>query len=121
MGSAERVARMQAEGKPTIRDHIDALVDDGSFRELGTFTRSLRFEDRASTPGDGEIDGEGTIDGRPVAVSGDGITVKRGSSSVVGSRKTSRLYQCALRRFAASVSKQEFEPSVVRTPCRTLT
>ena len=39
MGGAERVATMQAEAKPTIRDHIDALLDDGSFRELGTFSR----------------------------------------------------------------------------------
>ncbi len=96
MGGAERVKSMHAEGKPTIRDHVDAFLDDGSFRELGTFSRSLRMEDRATTPGDGKIGGEGLVDGRPVAVSGDDITVKRGSSSVVGSRKTSRLYQRAV-------------------------
>ena len=98
MGGAQRVERMRQDGKPTIREHIDALLDDGSFRELGTFSRSLRPEDRATTPGDGKIGGEGTIDGRPVAVAGDDITVKRGSSSVVGSRKTARLYQRALDR-----------------------
>ena len=96
MGGAERVKNMRTEGKPTIRDHVDAFLDHGSFRELGTFTRSLRIEDRATTPGDGKIGGEGLVDGRPVAVSGDDITVKRGSSSVVGSRKTSRLYQRAV-------------------------
>ena len=58
MGGAERVARMATEGKPTIRGHIDALLDEGSFRELGTFSRSLRVEDRATTPGDGKIGGE---------------------------------------------------------------
>ena len=57
MGGAERVARMRADDKPTIRDHIDAVLDDGSFRELGTFSRSLRPEDRDSTPGDGKIGG----------------------------------------------------------------
>jgi len=96
MGGADRVAHMHAEGKPTIRDHIDALLDADSFRELGTFSRSLRPEDRATTPGDGKLGGEGRIDGRPVAVAGDDITVKRGSSSVVGSRKTGRLYQRAI-------------------------
>ncbi len=96
MGGAERVAAMQAEAKPTIREHIDALLDDGSFRELGTFSRSLRHEDRSTTPGDGKIGGEGTIDGRPVAIVGDDVTVKRASSSIVGSRKTSRLYQRAV-------------------------
>lgn len=96
MGGADRIARMHEEGRPTIRDHIDALLDDGSFRELGTFSRSLRPEDRLSTPGDGKIGGEGTIDGRAVAVAGDDVTVKRGSSSIVGSRKTSRLFQRAM-------------------------
>ncbi|MDG2277028.1 MAG: carboxyl transferase domain-containing protein [Pseudomonadales bacterium] len=96
MGGAGRVETLRAEGKPTIREHIDGLLDEGSFRELGTFSRSLRVEDRTSTPGDGKIGGEGLVQGRPIAVAGDDITVKRGSSSIVGSRKTSRLYQRAL-------------------------
>ncbi len=96
MGGAGRVETLRAEGKPTIREHIDGLLDEGSFRELGTFSRSLRAEDRTSTPGDGKIGGEGLVQGRPIAVAGDDITVKRGSSSIVGSRKTSRLYQRAL-------------------------
>jgi len=97
MGGADRVSRMHEEGRPTIRDHIDAILDEGSFRELGTFSRSLRPEDRSSTPGDGKIGGEGTIDGRAVAIAGDDVTVKRGSSSVVGSRKTSRLFHRAMK------------------------
>ena len=70
--------------------------DDGSFRELGTFSRSIRPEDRESTPGDGKIGGHGLLDGQPVAVFGDDITVKRGSSSLVGGRKEHRLYERAL-------------------------
>jgi methylmalonyl-CoA decarboxylase subunit alpha len=96
MGGADKVARMQAEGDRTIREHIDGLLDDGSFEELGTFSRSMRLEDRDRTPGDGKIGGHGKIDGRPVAVFGDDITVLRGSSSVVGSRKELRLYERAV-------------------------
>ena len=96
MGGADKVARMRAAGDKTIREHIDALLDPGSFRELGTLSRSLRPEVRESTPGDGKIGGHGTIGGRPVAVFGDDITVLRGSSSIVGTRKESRLYQRAL-------------------------
>ncbi|MGY9073331.1 MAG: hypothetical protein ACKVHU_10350 [Acidimicrobiales bacterium] len=55
MGGADRVARMHIEGVPTIRDHIDAVLDEGSFRELGTFSRSMRLRDRANTPGDGKV------------------------------------------------------------------
>jgi len=96
MGGAEKVAALHAEGQKTIRDHIDAFLDPGSFRELGTFSRSMRLADRDTTPGDGKIGGHGTADGRPVAVFGDDITVKRGSSSLVGGRKEHRLYERAL-------------------------
>ncbi len=96
MGGADKVAALHAEGQKTIRDHIDAFLDPGSFRELGTFSRSMRLADRASTPGDGKIGGHGTAEGRPVAVFGDDITVKRGSSSLVGGRKEHRLYERAL-------------------------
>ena len=96
MGGAEKVARMRAAGDKTVREHIDALLDPDSFRELGTLARSQRPEVRGATPGDGKIGGHGTIDGRPVAVFGDDITVLRGSSSVVGTRKESRLYRRAL-------------------------
>ncbi len=96
MGGTDKVARLRAEGHATIRDHIDGLLDPGSFRELGTFSRSLRPEDRDRTPGDGKIGGHGTVDGRPVAVFGDDITVLRGSSSIVGTRKEHRLYERAL-------------------------
>ena len=41
MGGEDRVSRMREEGTPTIRNHIAALLDEGSFRELGTFTRSM--------------------------------------------------------------------------------
>ncbi|MDA3039481.1 MAG: hypothetical protein O3C27_08100 [Actinomycetota bacterium] len=96
MGGQDKVDRMRAEGDRTIREHIDQMVDPGSFRELGTFSRSLRPEMRDSTPGDGKIGGHALVDGRPVAVFGDDITVVRGSSSIVGSRKEERLYERAL-------------------------
>jgi acetyl-CoA carboxylase carboxyltransferase component len=96
MGGADKVARMAEEGDKTVRQHIDAFLDDGTFREIGTFSRSLRPEVRDSTPGDGKIGGHGNVDGRPVAVFGDDITVLRGSSSIVGTRKEHRLYDRAL-------------------------
>jgi acetyl-CoA carboxylase carboxyltransferase component len=96
MGGADKVARMRSQSDRTIREHIDALVDGGSFRELGTFSRSMRLEDRASTPGDGKIGGHALVDGRPVVVFGDDITVRRGSSSLVGGRKEVRLYHRAV-------------------------
>src|SRR4051812_4771227 len=89
--------RVHARGGRTVREHIDALLDSGSFEEVGTFVRSLRPEDHDDTPGDGKIGGHGTIDGRAVTVAGDDITVKRGSSSPMGSRRLGRLFAHAER------------------------
>jgi acetyl-CoA carboxylase carboxyltransferase component len=96
MGGPDRVARLRAEGRRTIRERIDAFADAGSFREIGTFAQSERAEDRLSTPGDGKVGGYALLDGRPVVVAGDDITVKRGSSSVVGGRKVHRLFDHAV-------------------------
>src|SRR4051794_20444226 len=92
MGGATRIERLHARGERTVREHIDALLDPGSFDEVGTFVHSLRPEDHDDTPGDGKIGGHGTIDGRAVTVAGDDITVKRGSSSPMGSRRLGRLF-----------------------------
>ncbi|WCB92993.1 Methylmalonyl-CoA carboxyltransferase 12S subunit [Baekduia alba] len=97
LGGAARVERLHARGERTIREHIGALLDDGSFDEVGTFVHSLRPEDKDDTPGDGKIGGHGTVDGRAVTVAGDDITVKRGSSSPMGSRRLGRLFAHAER------------------------
>lgn len=98
MGGLEALARLHERGERSIREHIDAFLDDGSFSELGTFAHSMRLEDRDSTPGDGKIGGVGLVEGRPVAVGGDDITVKRGSTAVVGSRRIDRLLGLAIER-----------------------
>ena len=87
MGGADKVAKMSDEGDRTIREHISDFLDAESFREIGTFSRSIRPEEWDKTPGDGKIGCHGTVNGRPVAVFGDDITFYRGSSSFVGTRK----------------------------------
>ena len=72
-------------------------MDPGTFHEIGTFARSERPADAATTPGDGKIGGLGEINGRPVAVAGDDVTVKRGSSSMIGGRRLKRIFEQALR------------------------
>ena len=96
MGGSDKLSKMAAEGDRNVREHIDAFLDADTFREIGTFSRSMRLDERHKTPGDGKIGGHGTVDGRPVAVFGDDITVYRGSSSIVGTRKEHRLYERAM-------------------------
>jgi acetyl-CoA carboxylase carboxyltransferase component len=97
MGGTPRIARLHDRGERTVREHIDLLLDPGSFEEVGTFVHSANPADAADTPGDGKIGGHGTIAGRPVTVAGDDITVKRGSSSVMGSKRLARIFAHATR------------------------
>jgi acetyl-CoA carboxylase carboxyltransferase component len=97
LGGADRVKKLHARGERTIREHIEGLLDPGSFEEAGTFVHSARLQDASSTPGDGKIGGHGTIAGRPVTVAGDDITVKRGSSSVMGGTRVAKLFAHATR------------------------
>jgi acetyl-CoA carboxylase carboxyltransferase component len=97
MGGLDKIERLHNRGQRTVRERIEELIDPGSFRELGTFTRSKRPEDRFDTPGDGKIGGQARLDGRPVVVFGDDVTVRQGSSSEVGSRKEDRLAEFAFR------------------------
>jgi acetyl-CoA carboxylase carboxyltransferase component len=97
MGGKAKVDRLRAAGRRTAREHIDALVDAGTFREIGTFARSERPEDHDATPGDGKVCGHAGIDGRPVTVAVDDVTVKRATSSLVGARKLQRVYEQAVR------------------------
>jgi acetyl-CoA carboxylase carboxyltransferase component len=97
MGGPARIAALHEAGRWTAREHVEALLDERSFRELGTFARSIRPEDSATTPGDGKIGGRGMVEGRGVAIVADDVTVKRASTSIVGARKMKRIFDMAVR------------------------
>jgi len=82
MGGAEKVARQHASGKLTVRERIDALLDAGSFREIGTIAGAARYDGTQLVdfvPAN-QVAGHGTIDARPVAVVGDDFTVRGGAA-----------------------------------------
>ena len=89
MGGADRIAKQHALGRLTARERITALLDDGTFEEIGALAVSDRPEDRATTPADGKITGYGTIDGRGVYVAADDTTVKAGTYGRVAHKKAS--------------------------------
>ena len=96
MGSSERIDRQHARGRLTVRERLDRLFDEGSFREIGTFAVSEVPNVRDRTPGDGKIGGWGEINGRAATACGDDVTVLHGSSSVVGGKRMKRIYEQAL-------------------------
>ena len=89
LGGAEAVAAQHARGRGTVRERIDALVDGGSFAELGR-TAGVAETDEAGrttfTPSNVVL-GSARIDGRPVVVGGDDFTIRGGAYSPAGLRK----------------------------------
>ena len=66
LGGAERVARQHERGKLTIRERIDAIVDPGSFHEIGGLAGHGTYEQRELvdfTPM-AYVGGLATVDGR---------------------------------------------------------
>ncbi len=81
-GSDRSIAKQRARGKMTARERVDALLDPGSFMEVGQLRRAIKRTDDPNERrpfGDGVITGRGLIDGRPVCVFSQDYTVFGGS------------------------------------------
>ena len=90
-GGKEGIARQHAKGRLTIRERIDALLDDGSFREHGRATASPVYDDNeevAEYVPANYVVGFGRIDDRRVVVGGEDFTLKGGSPNAAGLRKS---------------------------------
>ncbi|CCH90146.1 putative propionyl-CoA carboxylase beta chain [Modestobacter italicus] len=99
-GSTRAVEKQHAAGKMTARERIEALLDPGSFTELDEFARhrSTNFGMDARRPfGDGVVTGYGTVDGRPVCVFSQDVTVFGGSLGEVYGEKIVKVLDLAVR------------------------
>ncbi len=90
-GGPEAIERQHAQGRLTIRERIDALLDPNSFREHGRATASREYDDQGNPKGyvpANYVVGMGSINGRRVAVGGEDFTLKGGSPNAAGLRKS---------------------------------
>lgn len=90
MGGSENVERHHGQGKLTVRERIDALVDGGSFTEVGSLSGTGEYDDAGNVVGVQPapyIMGVARINGRPVAIGGEDFTVRGGSSPGTHRRK----------------------------------
>src|SRR5687767_6912140 len=88
MGGAKKLAKRREQGQLNAQERLDALIDTGSFFEVGLLGQSGMFEaDADSTPRDGKITGFARIDGRDVGVVVNDFTTKGASTSLTNSRK----------------------------------
>lgn len=82
LGGAEAIAKHHATGRLTIRERIGALVDGGSFQEVGSLTGTATYKDgvlEKVVPAP-YVMGLAKIDGRPIAIGGEDFTVRGGTS-----------------------------------------
>lgn len=90
-GGPEAIERQHAKGRLSLRERIDALADDGSFRELGVGSGGSDLDNdgklRTFTPGNFLL-GFLKLDGRPCIVGGEDFTLSGGSPNVAGLRKS---------------------------------
>jgi hypothetical protein len=88
MGGAKKLEARKNSGDLNAEERLAALVDAGSFVELGLLGASGVYEDDApNTPRDGKITGFGLIDGRDVGVVVNDFTTKGASTSATNSKK----------------------------------
>jgi acetyl-CoA carboxylase carboxyltransferase component len=99
-GGPEAVARQHGRGLLTVRERIEALVDPGSFREQGPIAGHAELGEDGSlasfTPANYVL-GLARVDGRPCVVGGEDFTLRGGSPSPAGLRKSVFAEDLALR------------------------
>ncbi|MEM1048223.1 MAG: carboxyl transferase domain-containing protein [Pseudomonadota bacterium] len=90
-GGPEAVSRQHGKNRLTIRERIDALLDPGSFEEVGMIAGHATTDETGAlvdyAPANYVL-GFGRIDGRRIVVGGEDFTMKGGSPSAAGLRKS---------------------------------
>jgi acetyl-CoA carboxylase carboxyltransferase component len=85
------IAKREKKGIPSARARINALVDPGSFLEIGALCKTPG--DPNALFGDGVVTGHATINGRPVGVFSHDQTVFQGSVGEMFGRKVAKLME----------------------------
>src|SRR5882762_2346301 len=99
-GGEERRARQLREGKLSVRERIELLLDEGTFEEMDKLVRHHCHDfgmDEQVIDGDGFVTGYGLIHGRPAYVFAQDFTVFGGSLSEANAQKIVKIMDLALK------------------------
>lgn len=90
MGGVDKVKRQHDQGRLTVRERIDKLIDKGSFHEIGAVSGIGEYDSSGDlkklTPANC-VFGRARVDGRTIVVVGDDFTVRGGSADASISAK----------------------------------
>lgn len=98
MGSKRKLDEYAAAGLLNARQRVAALLDEGSFQEIGLFAISERAEDAERSAGDGVVTGYGRVDRREMAVLAYDFTTLGASSAPVASLKFQHIRKTSIAR-----------------------
>ena len=100
LGGAEAVAKQHELGRLTVRERIEALADPGSFREQGPIAGHSELDENGElhsfTPANYVL-GIAQVEGRPCVIGGEDFTLRGGSPSPAGLRKSVYSEDLAIR------------------------
>ena len=99
-GGRERIEKQHEGGKLSARERVAALVDKGSFQEMGAFARHrATYFGMAGKelPADGVVTGCATIDGRLVHLASQDFTVAGGAAGEVHCSKIVEMMSVSLK------------------------
>jgi len=100
------VVRQRSRGKLTCRERISLLLDDGSFREIGSATGFASYDEDGNvlefTPSN-HVGGWGKIDGRTAIVCADDFTSRGGHADGAIGAKSGHLDRLSIEMLAPSV------------------
>jgi methylmalonyl-CoA carboxyltransferase large subunit len=99
-GGPDRQAKQKEQGKLSARERIDALVDPGSFEELGLLAQHRQTQFGMAgleVPADGVVTGAASVDGRLIHLASQDFTVLGGSAGEVHSQKVADAMALSLR------------------------
>ena len=99
-GGEARLQKQRDGGKMTARERVDALIDEGTFQEIGLWrkNRTVHFGmDKAVMPADGVVTGTAAVLGRPVHIASQDFTVMGGSAGEMHSKKVVEMMESALK------------------------
>lgn len=99
MGGPKAIEKQHKAGKLTARERIDKLVDQGTFQEINLWISAIKtgFDiDEKELPGDAIVTGFAKINGRPVYVISEDLTVLGGTFGIGFHHKIASIMKMAV-------------------------
>src|SRR5579872_4169186 len=99
-GGPERLAKQKEQGKLSARERVAALVDPGSFEEIGLFAQHRQTQFGMAgleVPAEGVVTGAASLDGRLIHLASQDFTVLGGSAGEIHCHKVADVMELALK------------------------